>query len=100
MSDLKHMMECAHNYENFIDDIKTFYDNRATEEKHKNGFIYDSLVYRYQVARYMALEMEIPMIMNRLNCSRQEAKSKALKIAQRDIVRFCEILDEGMKDHD
>ena len=73
------------------------YDNL---EQHCNGYAYDSLMYRYQFARiklayYEAFEY------SQENCiSYHEALSKKNKLAQRDIMRFGQILDEVMKEHD
>ena len=63
-------------------------------QKHLNGYLYDSLVYRYIRAREHMAEREWEI--NRHKHDRdfyfQEAK--------RDIMKFCEILNEAIGDHD
>lgn len=60
-----------------------------TEEDKKNlkGYQYDSLVYRYIRAREAMAELE-------WSRDHDFEKSKYYEIAHRDIVRFCQILDE------
>lgn len=60
-----------------------------TEEDKKNlkGYQYDSLVYRYIRAREAMAELE-------WSRDHDFEKSKYYEIARRDIVRFCQILDE------
>lgn len=69
-------------------------------EKHLKGYIYDSLVYRYQLALYKSKEIEAKDLMINKNLSRQEAETKARKYAKRDLMRFCQILDEAIGEHD
>ena len=65
------------------------------DEKHLKGYIYDSLVYRYIRAREQMAEYEF------IKDSRKEHdKAYYQKQANRDIMRFCQILDEVIKNHD
>ena len=63
------------------------------DKKHLNGYIYDSLVYRYIRAREKQAEFEYiyGKTSERTSCDTR---------ANRDIVRFCQILDEAIGDHD
>lgn len=65
-------------------------------KKHVNGYIFDSLVYRYKLARQKALEYDLQAYRRTQRgdeaCLRNEAN--------RDLMRFIEILDEGMREHD
>lgn len=74
--------------------------NTLNKEKHLKGYIYDSLVYRYQLALYKAKEVEARDLMINKNLSRQEAEAEARKGYNRDLMRFCQILDEAIGEHD
>lgn len=56
-------------------------------DKHLNGYIFDSLVYRYQLARQELAQYKA--YFNHKGLWEQESYS-----ANRDIMRFIEILDE------
>lgn len=83
-----------------INSLNEMVEEHTKLQKHCNGYAYDSLMYRYQFARiklayYEAFEY------SQENCiSYHEALSKKNKLAQRDIMRFGQILDEVMKEHD
>lgn len=79
--------------------VKEVENKMLENKKHSNGYAYDSLVYRYQLARYKACEVEIRDLQIK-NISRAEAEARAHKEAKRDILRFCEILDDVMEEHD
>jgi hypothetical protein len=59
------------------------------DEKNLKGYQYDSLVYRYIRAREAMAELE-------WSRDHDFEKSKYYEIAHRDIVRFCQILDEAI----
>lgn len=63
------------------------------DEKKLKGYQYDSLVYRYIRAREAMAELE---------WSREHKfeKSQYYDMAKRDIIRFCEILDETIGEHE
>lgn len=92
-----------------IEDGKTYLEmnslNEMVEEhaklqKHCNGYAYDSLVYRYQLARMRLAQYDAEEYLMMNGGSRIEARTKANSLAQRDIMRFGQILDEVMKEHD
>lgn len=65
------------------------------DTKHLKGFIYDSLAYRYIRAREQMAEYEY------IKDSRQQHDKAYYQLqANRDIMRFCQILDEAIGDHD
>lgn len=64
----------------------------ADLDKHTKGYIYDSLVYRYIRAREAMGELEVIKFNNN--------QHQAARNAQRDILRFCEILNEVLGEHD
>jgi hypothetical protein len=63
------------------------------DEKKLKGYQYDSLVYRYIRAREAMAELE-------WSRSRKLEKSQYYDMAKRDIIRFCEILDETIGEHE
>lgn len=66
------------------------------DNKHLKGYIFDSLAYRYIMARDKQMEYE-----NMID--KQEGKynpSARSKQASRDKMRFIEILDEAIGEHD
>ena len=68
-----------------------------SNQKHLNGYLYDSLIYRYIRAREHMAEWE----WERDRCSK-EARDRGFyfEMAKRDIMRFCEILNEAIGEHD
>ena len=64
-----------------VTEVFDYYNNQEEHKKHLKGYIYDSLVYRYQLARY-------------------KASLKARFNYDRDLMRFCEILNEAIGEHD
>ena len=92
-----------------INDGKTYLEihglNEIIEEhtnlqKHCNGYAYDSLMYRYQLIRMKLVQYDAEEYLMMNGGSRAEARARANKLAQRDIMRFGQILDEVMKEHD
>ena len=68
--------------------------------KNYKGYIYDSLCYRYQLARYKACEADaIDLVMTK-GMSKREAEAMARKTCERDCLRFYQILDEAIGEHD
>lgn len=81
--------------------IKEVENKMLENKKHSNGYAFDSLVYRYQLARYKACEAEIrDLQINNPALSYAKAKIKVNKRAERDIMRFIQILDDVMEEHD
>lgn len=66
------------------------------EKKHLNGYMFDSLVYRYRLARQKALEYDLQA------CRRTQRGDEAClrHEADRDVMRFIEILDEVIGERD
>lgn len=73
----------------------------AFDEYNKNykGYMYDSLCYRYQLARYKACEADAIDLVMTEGLSKREAEAKARKKCERDCLRFYQILDEAMGEH-
>lgn len=64
------------------------------EQKHLKGYMYDSLMYRYMIARERMAFYEWE---NRCGASNKRTYEER---AKRDILRFGQILDEAIGDHD
>ena len=75
-----------------LQEILDYYENRDNHEKHLKGYIYDSLIYRYQLARYAQADYEAK--------AKGESIVRQRELAVRDIMRFIQILDEGLGEHD
>lgn len=63
------------------------------------SYMYDSLCYRYQLARYKACEADAMDLVMTKGISKREAEAKARKAYERDCLRFYQILDEAMGEH-
>lgn len=76
--------------------IDIVYDNNINiSEKHFKGYLYDSLVYRYIRARERMAELEYIS-----DSCREYDRKYYYKQANRDIMRFCQILNEAIGEHD
>ena len=84
MEELKKIMMKAQKFDDILENLQNI-------EKHTKGFMYDSLVCRYQLARYKAIQVDIHEGMT---------SSAAKSLYERDIMRFTQILDEAMGEHD
>lgn len=79
------------NYKNYV---KTLNENNNNDKKLK-GYQFDSLAYRYIRAREQMAEYEYIK-----DSSKKNDKAYYRQQANRDIMRFCQILDEVIGDHD
>lgn len=86
--------------DNSLEDMIDYYKNKENNKKHLKGYIYDSLVYRYQLALYKASLKDAEDIMIKECISKKEAEVKARYNYNRDLIRFCQILDEAIGEHD
>lgn len=68
------------------------------EQKHLKGYMFDSLVYRYKLARHRMTEMQIAEERNSIKHSYDP--DHYLRMEERDVMRFIEILDEAIGEHD
>lgn len=91
MKELKKVVMKAQQFDNISENLQNI-------EKHTKGFMYDSLCYRYQLARYKAMEMDINTFA--IDLGLKEAQKKAKKLYERDCLRFYQILDEAIGEHD
>lgn len=82
-----------------MEKVKKIVINNETYEvgcsqKHLNGYLYDSLIYRYIRAREHMAEWEWERDCHIHN------KNYYYELAKRDIIRFHEILNEAIGEHD
>ncbi len=81
-------------------DMVEYYDAKNSHEKHLKGYIFDSLVYRYQLALYKALSKDAEDIMLAYDFSKRDAEAQARRNYDRNLKRFMEILNEAIGEHD
>ena len=82
----KEMMEKSHNYDQLL--ITT------------RGYAFDSLIYRFKDYQSRAFQSEIIDYKYTQNCSEIEAREKIHDRHNRDLMRFIQILDSVIGEHD
>lgn len=70
------------------------------EKKHMKGYIFDSLVYRYKIALEDTVVTRAERYQQDKFCSKKEAEMYVRNLNNRDLMRFVQILDEAMGEHD
>ena len=95
---------CSCNQAKFNDipiDTPTNYTPKEenNETKHLKGYIYDSLVFRYQMALARGTNSRVQEFVA-LGKTRSDAVDKAIKENNRDLMRFCMTLNEAIGEHD
>lgn len=94
-------MEEAYDYDALVKELKLDKKkNISSNDKHLKGYMYDSLCYRYQLARYKACEADAMDLVMTKGLSKREAEAKARDHYKRDCIRFYQILDEAIGEHD
>ena len=98
---MKEILEQTHDYDALFDmkDIPPI-QVEDSSDKHLKGYMYDSLCYRYQLARYKACEADAMDLVMTKGLSKREAEAKARDLYERDCMRFYQILDEAIGEHD
>jgi hypothetical protein len=86
MNNLKEKLDKAHAYDDLI--------------IHTKGFAYDSLIYRFKDYQSRAFQMEVIDYKYKHNASEQEAREYVRDRHDRDLMRFIQILDEVIGEHD
>lgn len=69
-------------------------------DKHTKGFMFDSLVYRFKDYQARAFYYEVLQLKHERNLSEIEAQEKVRDRHNRDLMRFIQILDEAIGEHD
>ena len=70
------------------------------EKKHMKGYIFDSLVYRYKIALEDTVVTRAERYQQDKFCSKKEAEMYVRNLNNRDLMRFVQILDEAIGEHD
>lgn len=73
------------------------YDDLAI---HTKGFMYDSLIYRFKDYQSRAFLIEVLDYKYTHNCSEIDAREQVRKRHDRDLMRFIQILNEAIGEHD
>lgn len=93
MSDLKKMIEKSQAYVTMINAM----DDMVT---HTKGFAFDSLVFRFKDYQSRAFQSEVVDYKYKHNTSEIEARQHVKDMHNRDLMRFIQILDEVIGEHD
>lgn len=67
---------------------------------HTKGFMYDSLIFRFKEYQSKAFYLDVHDYMYERNCSEIEARNRLKDRYNRDLMRFIQILDEAIGEHD
>lgn len=68
--------------------------------EHIRGFMFDSLVYRFKDYQARAFMSEVHDYKYNHNVSEAEARQRIKFMHDRDLMRFIQILDEAIGEHD
>lgn len=69
-------------------------------DKHVKGYMYDSLVYRFKDYQERAFPLEVMDYKYKNKVSEIDARMKVRDRYDRDLMRFIEILNEAIGEHD
>ena len=72
----------------------------TNNEQHMKGFMFDSLVYRFKDYQSRAFQAEVVDMKHSRNLSEVEARERVKYRHERDLMRFIQILDEAIGEHD
>lgn len=72
----------------------------TNNEQHIKGFMFDSLVYRFKDYQSRAFPLEVMDMKHNRNLSEVEARERVKSQHNRDLMRFIQILDEAIGEHD
>lgn len=70
------------------------------DDKHLKGYMFDSLIYRFKDYQAKAFQAEVMDYKYKRNCSDLEARKFVEGRHTRDLMRFIDILNEAIGDHD
>lgn len=69
-------------------------------DKHVKGYMYDSLVYRFKDYQEKAFPLEVMDYKYKHNVNEIEARINIRDRYNRDLMRFIEVLNEAIGEHD
>ena len=67
---------------------------------HTKSFMYDSLIFRFKEYQAKAFYLDVQDYKYERNCSEIEARNRIKDRYNRDLMRFIEILNEAIGEHD
>ena len=70
------------------------------EKSHIKGYMFDSLVYRFKDYQARAFQAEVIDYKYKRNSTEIEARERIKDIHDRDLMRFIQILNEAIGEHD
>ena len=73
---------------------------RFDDDKHIKGYMFDSLVYRFKDYQSRAFNIEVFDYKQKHNTGEAEARQRVKDRHNRDLMRFIQILDEAIGEHD
>ena len=82
------------------ENLKSMQNILEDNKKHMKGYMFDSLVYRFKDYQAKAFQSEVNDYKYRRNTSEIEARQIINDRHNRDLMRFIEILDEAIGEHD
>ena len=89
---IKESLEKAHLYDAIAENVEEY-------NKHMKGYMFDSLVYRFKDYQAKAFQMEVIDLKNQGRCE-SDARRIVSDRHNRDLMRFIEILNEAIGEHD
>ena len=79
---------------------KALSERESVIDIHTKGYMFDSLVYRFKDYQSRAFNYEVTQMKHQRNLSQLEAEEKVKDRYNRDLMRFIQILDEAIGEHD
>ena len=89
---IKESLEKAHLYDAIAENVKEY-------NKHMKGYMFDSLVYRFKDYQSRVFHMEVLDLKNE-GRTELDARITVGERHNRDLMRFIEILNEAIGEHD
>ena len=68
--------------------------------KHLKGYMFDSLIYRFKDYQHKAFNYDVMLYKAQKNLPRLDAEIAIKDRYERDLMRFIQILDEAIGEHD
>ena len=69
-------------------------------DKHLKGYMFDSLIYRFKDYQHKAFNYDVMLYKDQKNLPRLDAEIAIKDRHERDLMRFIQILDEAIGEHD
>ena len=69
-------------------------------DKHLKGYMFDSLIYRFKNYQHKAFNYDVMLYKAQKNLPRIDAEIAIKDRYKRDLMRFIQILDEAIGEHD